>query len=419
MRRLNAYHIYLALEGAYACFFALIATVNLVYQMEVAHLNPLQLVLVGTVLEGTAFLCEVPTGILADTYSRRLSVILGIVLTGAGFMLEGLVPRFGAILLAQVIWGVGATFASGAEEAWIAGEIGDERAGPAYLRAAQAGQLGTLLGIPLSVALASVRLNLPIVVGGALILALGLALVLVMPERGFRPAPRERHGAWRTFGATFLRGGRLVRRSPLLLSILGVAAFFGMSSEGFDRLWTAHILTDYHLPALGQLDPVVWFGVIRASTLLLSIAATDIVRRRLDTRDHRAVTRTLFITNTALIASIVVFGLAGNFALALGAVLVASALRRVDSPVYTAWLSQSIAPEVRATVLSMGSQMDAFGQIAGGPVVGVIGTFVSLRAAMVATAVALAPALPLFARAGRHGAATAPIVEEAGATAEP
>jgi hypothetical protein len=45
-------------------------------------LNPLQLVLVGTVLEATAFLAEIPTGVLADVYSRRWSVIVGGPLVG-------------------------------------------------------------------------------------------------------------------------------------------------------------------------------------------------------------------------------------------------------------------------------------------------------------------------------------------------
>ena len=37
------------------------------------------------------------------------------------------------MLAAQVIWGLGATFISGALEAWIADEVGEERAGHAYL----------------------------------------------------------------------------------------------------------------------------------------------------------------------------------------------------------------------------------------------------------------------------------------------
>ena len=51
----------------------------------------------GTVLETSAFFFEVPTGVLADTYSRRLSIIIGIFLLGAAAMFEGSIPLFGTI----------------------------------------------------------------------------------------------------------------------------------------------------------------------------------------------------------------------------------------------------------------------------------------------------------------------------------
>ena len=66
MKKLNAYPVYLILEGASALFFTLVFTVNLVYQVTVVGLNPLQLVLVGTMLELTVLVCEVPTGVVAD-----------------------------------------------------------------------------------------------------------------------------------------------------------------------------------------------------------------------------------------------------------------------------------------------------------------------------------------------------------------
>ncbi|MBI4675532.1 MAG: hypothetical protein HY741_28140 [Chloroflexi bacterium] len=83
---------------------------SILYQVQTVGLNPFQLVLVGTVLEFTAFVAEVPTGILADVYSRRLSILIGFVLVGLGFIVEGSIPQFWSVLLAQVIWGVGATF---------------------------------------------------------------------------------------------------------------------------------------------------------------------------------------------------------------------------------------------------------------------------------------------------------------------
>ena len=78
----------------------------MVYQVETVGLGPLELVLVGTILELTAFLFEIPTGVVADLKSRRLSIIIGYALIGAGFVLEGSIPLFWAVAVAQVLWGV-------------------------------------------------------------------------------------------------------------------------------------------------------------------------------------------------------------------------------------------------------------------------------------------------------------------------
>ena len=71
MNDLRAYPVYLGIKGAFALFFTLWATVAMVYRIEVVHLDPLRLVLLGTALEVSVFLFEVPTGVLADTYGRR------------------------------------------------------------------------------------------------------------------------------------------------------------------------------------------------------------------------------------------------------------------------------------------------------------------------------------------------------------
>jgi DHA3 family tetracycline resistance protein-like MFS transporter len=393
------------MEGVTSLCLATIFTVAAVYRINDAGLNPFQLVLVGTVLETSAFFFEVPTGVLADTYSRRLSIIIGIFLLGAAAVFEGSIPLFGTILLAQVIWGLGYTFTSGATEAWIADEIGEQRAGHAYLRGAQVGQVGALIGTFLSVGLASVRLNLPIVLGGGTIIVLAIFLLLVMPEHGFQPAPRQERGSWRAMGQTFRSGVQAVRGRPLLITILGIGAFFGASSEAFDRLWQAHFLENFRFPELGAFEPVVWFGIINVGAMILSFVAAEVTRRRVDTSSHLAVARALLIINALLIASVVAFGLAGNFAVALGAYWAAYLFRRTNQPLYAAWINQNVSPQVRATVFSMTSQSDAFGQIAGGPAVGAIGAIFSLRAAMVVTGLLLSPALALYARSLRHNAA--------------
>jgi DHA3 family tetracycline resistance protein-like MFS transporter len=410
-KKLGAYPTYLILGGASTFFFAIITALNLVYQLEVAHLNPLQLVLVGTVLETSCFLTQVPTGALADVYSRRLAVILGVFLIGAGFILEGAIPRFETILLSQVIWGVGATFTDGADSAWITDEMGEERVGSAFLRASQVGQVAALFAIPISVALGSVRLNVPILAGGALYLVLGAFLIVFMPEQGFKPTPRKHHASWQALAATTRDGVRLIRLRPILLTFLGIMLLYGAFSEGYDRLWIAHLVDNFSFPALGHFQPVIWFGLISAGSRLLCIGATELIRRRLDMNRHRLVSWVLFTFTALLSVSVMLFALAGNFFLALAALWSADIFRYVRVPIFRTWQTQSIDPAVRATVLSIDGQADALGQIAGGPALGAVATFGSLRAALVIAGAILTPALLLFVRAGRQGQAAVPAGE--------
>lgn len=396
--------LYLLLEGSLGFYFALAYTINLVYQYTVVGLNPLQLVLVGTVLEATAFFCEIPTGLVADTYSRRLSIVTGCVLLGLSLVLQGAIPTFAAILLSQVVSGLGYTFLSGATEAWLADEVGEEAAAPLYLRGSQTGQAAGFVGTFASVGLASITLALPIVASGVGILLLALALALLMPERGFAPLPQAERNSFGKLAGTFTEGVATVRASPILLTIVAIILFRGASSEAFDRLWQAHFVANFTFPTLGSLEPIVWFGIIAALGRLVSLGSTELVRRRVDTTTQAGAAGALFVVNVVLIAAILALALAGNFGLALGAYLVAAACRTTSNPIYTAWINRQVSSRVRATVISFTAQADALGQIAGGPAIGWVGTAFSLRAALVVGALVLAPIVPLLGRSSRQSA---------------
>ena len=87
-------------------------------------------------------------------------------------------------------------------------------------------------------------------------------------------------------------------------------------------------------------------------------------------------------------------------------------LTRISDPFWTAWVNQRLSPQVRATVISMSSHANALGQIAGGPAVGAIGTFWSLRAALLSSALLLTPVLGLIPyTARRHERDLVPVLE--------
>jgi DHA3 family tetracycline resistance protein-like MFS transporter len=380
-------------------------TVMAVYYVREVGLNPFELVLLGTVFEATIFLFEIPTGVIADTYSRRASVILGLALEGIAAIAIGLTESYAALIAASMLWGVAVTCLSGAYEAWITDEVGVDRVARVFLRNAQFGYAGAIVGALAGVGVAMWDLGAALVFGGAITLATAVACIGVMPEHGFvRKPASERLGAWRDVKTTAAAGGRLIRAERLLLIIMAITFFIGAASEGVDRLWEAHLIRDVGLPELFGLDPVVWFGLINATGLLAGIVITSLLIPRFEHADNAALARALMLLTAVVSASVLVFGVATGFALALVAYMLARLARRITDPLYLTWLNRNIEDSsVRATVTSMVNQSNAFGEMAGGPGVGAVGTVVSIRAALVVSGFLLTPAVALYARAVRHG----------------
>ena len=105
----------------------------------------------------------------------------------------------------------------------------------------------------------------------------------------------------------------------------------------------------------------------------------EVARRRVDTDSHVATARALLGMDAALMVAMVVFALAVSFEMAVAGYFVARVMRRVTIPISTAWINQSLTPNVRATVMSLNAQTDAVGQIAGGPLLGALAVSAGTR----------------------------------------
>ncbi|MBA2383855.1 MAG: MFS transporter [Actinobacteria bacterium] len=403
MQRLEAHRVWLWEQGVQSFSFALGWTVAAVFFVRELGMSPLELVLTGTALELAFFLFEIPTGVVADTYGRRLSTILGIGGLGLGFVVTGLASGVAPVLAAAAFMGFAWTFKSGAEEAWITDEVGPQNVGRSFQLGAQAGRLGSLFGIGAAVALALIDLRVPIVAGGVLLVVLAAALAVVMPETGFRSARRENVSALASMTGTARQGGGLIRRRPILLLIVGIGFFLGVSDEGFDRLWEAQFLVEVGVPGFAGLDQVVWFGVLAAGATLLSIVVAQPLARRFGALGPARMARALLVFDALRIVGLVGFAVAGSFALALAAFWAARLARSLAGPVHATWLNANIEDSrVRATVLSMTNVFESAGEWGGGPALGGIGNVFGIRAALAGSAVALLPVLGLYGRAIRH-----------------
>jgi DHA3 family tetracycline resistance protein-like MFS transporter len=91
-----------------------------------------------------------------------------------------------------------------------------------------------------------------------------------------------------------------------------------------------------------------------------------------------------------------IFAISQNFMMAAIGFWLISMFREVRGPFYDSWVNQNVSSKVRATVFSMCSQANALGQIAGGPILGLVATVISLRYSMALAGLILIPTLLLY-----------------------
>lgn len=399
--KLDATRVYLFMEIAFGMFFGMVVVTNSLYEVTVAGLSALQLVLIGTMLEVSTFLFEVPTGIVADVYSRRLSIVIGYVLIGLGFLIEGFFPAFRPILLAQIVWGLGYTFTSGAKQAWITDEIGEERANKLFLRSARLGTYAWLFALGATLLIGSNNTAIPIRVGAIGIILTGIVLAVIMPETGFHPTPQENRNTWQHMWYVFKQGARAVRGHPRLSNIIFIGLCYGLYSEGLDRLSVKLLLDNFRLPVLFGSNQLAFFIMLEVVGTVLYFFVVRFVEKRLDISSPLAIGRAMLLVTGLITISILSFALSPTLFLAVISMTAVGLLRGVSAPLQTAWINQKLDSRVRATIHSMFGQVDAIGQTTGGPVIGLIANMFSVRMAVGISSLLLSPALLFIQRANR------------------
>ena len=391
-------------------------------------LSPLQLALLGTALVLTILLAEAPTGVLADLYGRKPSVVASFAVMGAAIGLMATSPAFGALILWQAVWAVGWTMQSGAATAWVTDELlaapggppwdgaahgasGDAGDGSAPAEAPHGGPraalldqlivrhamwraVGVMVGVAVMVGAGWWSLRGALVIAGALTFAFAAYLAGAMAETSFRrdiPDRRIAGGAWREARAIWRHGAALTLRRRMLLGVVSSAVIAGFASEAIERLDTLRLVT-LGLPDYDGGEAVVFFGVVWFVMAALSIPVMVWLRRRLATpntpRDARLLVRLLAVAGVGALA----LAISPIFALALAGWAILDVAGETTYPLAEAMANREASSGVRATVISFLGQAEALGQVLGGVTLGLVAHFVSVPVALATAAGLLAVA---------------------------
>lgn len=388
-RAVDPVHVY-RLRAAASGFFGWLAfALWALYTVRDAGLSPFQLIAAAVVLELTVVLCEIPTGVIADVLSRRLSVIIGTVISGLGWAVMGLAPSFEGILVGQFLWGLGFTFTSGASEAWLADEVGEDRAAMVYPQAAQWRQVARVTGVLAAAGLGLYGAGVPFVVGGLGYALFGVLLLFTMTEAGWRRLPSgEAHLA--AARRTALAGLQQARRRPMVRAALMVAFLFGAASEVFESLWGYRLIRDIGLP--DGVEPVLLFGGMAIATECVGLVVVTTGRRVSADGSRESAARVLAVLYVLRAVTAFAFVIAFGPLVAMALAVATRGTDGGESAFFTMWVNRGLDPHTRATVLSVVGQANSVGQVAQAPLFASVVALGGVQVALVLGALLVLPA---------------------------
>ena len=408
MKKLPAESIYYIRAATGELNSGLIFTSIWVLYYTVMELSLIEVSVLYIVLTVSNFILEIPTGIVADLYSRRLSVIIGGIFVGLAFMTVGIFPFFAIALLAGFIEAIGDTCISGALQAWITDEVGENNVGNVFLRGRQVATPAGWVGVILSIGLAAwMNYQAPIILGGGLWLLLTIFLILYMPETNFKKNTEINRQSWRdqmkASWATFAEGIRLVRGSTTLQALFWAFLLGSAFADGFYKFSRAHVLQSFTLPIitlplLGALKDNLWFGVLEMLQGLFCLAGAEIIRRKIKLSDRGAAARTLLSLSAMTTVAVVIFTLTQHFGLAMATWVIVGGLQNLSTPITEAWMNQNIPSKIRATLISMSSQAGMVGTLGINTGLGAFGDRFGVRRALGLSSIILLPMMLIYAR---------------------
>ena len=386
---------------------SLIWGVNTLFLLD-AGLNNTQAFAANAFFTAGQVLFEIPTGVLADTWGRRRSYLLG-----AGtllvstllylFMWQSKAPLLGWAV-ASVLIGLGFTFFSGATEAWLVDAL--DASGykgtleSVFARGQIVSGVAMLTGSVSGGLIAQVtNLGVPYIIRSVLLGITLVAAFVLMKDMGFTPAR----------GKGLVQEIRQVISSSLDSGWRNPPVRWVMLSAPFSMgvlIYAFYALQPYLLELYGD-KSAYWVAGLSAAI----IATTSILGGLMVTRLRlllRRRTTALIVATSVSIASLAILGMTSSFWIAISVLVLWGMAFAASTPVRQAYINGLIPSAQRATVLSFDNLMNSAGGVVAQPVLGRVADVAGYARSYVVCAVVQLVALPFLILARREKASSDP-----------
>lgn len=382
---------------------SLIWGINTIFLLD-AGLSNLEAFAANAFFTAGMVVFEVPTGIVADMWGRRISFLLGTVTlsatTGLYVLLWRLDAPFWQWAVVSLLLGLGFTFFSGATEAWLVDALNatgyDGLLETVFGRGQAISGAGMLAGSIGGGYLAQLtNLGAPFVLRAVVLVLMFAVAFVMMRDIGFTPRRDGRPLAEiKRIAANSIEYGW---RIPPVKYVMLAAPFTGGVA-----IYVFYALQPYLLQLYGDSRAYGIAGLVAAIVAgsqilggLLTPQVRNLFRRR---------TSALLAAEALGALAVILIGLIASFWVVLGLIAVWGLMFAAAMPIRQAYLNQMIPSQQRATVVSFDSLMSSSGGVVAQPVLGRAADVWGYPASYLLAGGLSALAIPFIARAAREHA---------------
>src|SRR5881296_3075174 len=386
---------YFAITALFNLAMSLIWGIDTLFKMG-AGLDIQQVLLTNAAFTLGSMVFEVPTGVVADTVGRRVSLLLCLVTLFVTTLLYVAIAwrgwGFWAFAWVSVLLGLGYTFYTGAVDAWLVDALKASGYDEPLERVFSRGQMlfgaAMLVGTIGGGLLGQIRLDIPYLVRAALVVPLFLLAWFRMPELGFTPRALQLRRVPAELRRVFVEGLTYGLHNPVVRPVM-LASLVSMSF----MIFGFYSWQRYFLDLLGR--NLVWVdGVISALvglSLIVGNACVGPLSRVVRTR-----TGLLMLSAGAQTVLAVACGLLTNFFAVVSLYLLYGVAVGLALPVKQAYLNAHIPSAQRATIISLDSMFASSGGVLGQTVWGWLGGTGSVGSAWAWSGLTLLLGIPLY-----------------------
>ena len=399
---------YFAITGLFNLAMSLIWGIDTLFKMG-AGLDIQQVLLTNAAFTLGSMIFEIPTGVVADTLGRRVSLLLCLVTLFTTTLLYVASAwrgwGFWAFVWVSVFLGLGFTFYTGAVDAWLVDALKatgyTEPLEPVFAKGQMFFGAGMLVGTIGGGLLGQIHLYIPYVVRAVIVVPLFALAWYAMPELGYTPRALELKRVPVEMRRVFVEGMEYGLHHPVVRPVM-LASLVSMSF----MIFGFYSWQRYFLDLLGR--DLVWVDGLISSLLGLSLIAGNALVAPLS-RLVRSRTGLLMLSVVVQAAMATACGVVGRgvgspdrFYVVVALYLVYGLAVGVAMPVKQAYLNAHIPSAQRATIISLDSMFANVGGVLGQSGWGWLARVRSIGEAWAWSGVTLLFGLPLYRLARRN-----------------